>query len=736
MFHQDLDNNKEENEAQCCINNLTNRALKDAIEHWDQILFDPQGRFLIDLIVTEQEKAACHKNFGIKATDKITLSLDVYDTPILYEAFKQQYDLSDEESKQLRSIQRSLFPLQQELYFHLRRSSRVYLRMEHEFGFVDNVTPEQMEVALACAMFVVTERVVSCFQQIIKKAIKNNEWTRAFFFKQCELAREALAIEAQQLLLHQIEEIEGQTLTPELSKITTEELEEITQKLPATSKDVLHRDLSLGLVTWISGSKMSMNDQGFGAEHLAERRIITIPLNHKTKYRNLLRVLVPLLRAKSQVSETLRIEEMHANLIYLKKRYHLSQIICETAINTRSFSYYVTEEFHKSHDISLMIQGVHAYNAVELAEERLFHTPAVLCLAQYLPVIDTHAMTLKKEAILMSHLSFLNHLTDEDEGSEINKHIQKIFRIYKVFLLRKNREIYFSESHEGQSVIMGIGLLKKLWIEKIHKSDWRSHDYLVDARYALNRMIAYNLHYSHEFSKLIQSLSIFISEVSMSEYGGPSGIQDRVAILESQRQFSHNELIKIIAMLAVAEDKKAVVTLSRSLNKKLEQKCATHAQGATALINLVDEGLAYFLDEEFVRKTNNNRSFSQIRRIIGWFFHKNKAAHKAIANKVKKASYYAKPVKQANQNRQYSMSQTKVISELNNMLEGILDEIDQRKNRVLYTILKFVLFEIQDSIDDTTARKIIDDINSCYDLADDDTKEQLNKLKQLLLALS
>ena len=38
-------------------------------------------------------------------------------------------------------------------------------------------------------------------------------------------------------------------------------------------------------------------------------------------------------------------------------------------------------------------------------------------------MIDTHAMTLKKEAILMSHLSFLNHLTDEDEGSEINKQI-------------------------------------------------------------------------------------------------------------------------------------------------------------------------------------------------------------------------------------------------------------------------------------------------------------------------
>jgi hypothetical protein len=735
MPDQALENNIEGIEAQSCINNLINRALKDAIEHWDQILFDPQGRFLIDLLVTEQEKAACHKNFGIKATDKITLSLDVYDTPILYEAFKQQYDLSDEESKQLRPIQRSLFPLQQELYFHLRRSSRVYLRMEHEFGFVDNVTPEQMEVALACAMVEVTERVVSCFQQIIKKAIKNNEWTRAFFIKQCELVREALALEAHQRLLHEIEAIEGQTLTPELQKITTAELEEITQKLPATSKDVLHRDLSLGLVTWISGSKMSMNNQDFGTQHLAARRIITIPLNRKTKYRNLFRVLVPLLRKKSQQSKNLRIEEMHDNLIYLNKRYHLSHIICETVINTRSFSYYVTEASHESHDISLMIQGAHAHNALELAEERLFHTPAVLCFVQYLPVTDTHATTLKKEAILMSHLSFLNHLTDEDEDSEINKHIQKIFRIYKVFLLRKNREMYFSESHEGQSVIKGIGLLKKLWIKKNHKSDWRIHDYLLDAKYALSRMIAYNLHYFQEFSKLIQSLSIFISEVSMSEYGGPSGVQDRVAILESQRQFLYSELVKIIAMLAVAEDKKAVVTLSRLLNKKLEQKCAIHAQGATALISLVDEGLAYFLDEEFVRKTNNNRLLSQIKRIIGWFFHKNKAAHKAIANKVKKASYYAKPVKQANQNRQYSMSQTKVISELNNMLEGILDEIDQRKNRVLYTILKFVLFEIRDSIDEITARKIIGDINSCYDLADADTKEQLNKLKSYLIQL-
>ena len=83
------------------IKKLTQRAINTAMMQRGNLLYDPQGRFLMELTLTNHDKEDFKEAFGKEPTKTTTLSIDVSNIPALHEDFKKQYGLKDAQIKQL-----------------------------------------------------------------------------------------------------------------------------------------------------------------------------------------------------------------------------------------------------------------------------------------------------------------------------------------------------------------------------------------------------------------------------------------------------------------------------------------------------------------------------------------------------------------------------------------------------------------------------------------------------------
>lgn len=756
------------------VKKLTQRAIDTAMMQRGKLLYDPQGRFLIELTLTNHEKEDFKEAFGKEPSKTTTLSIDVSNIPALHEDFKKQYGLKDAQIKQLAPIRGSIIPLQQELYFHLRLCSRVYLKMESTFGFVDNVSPEQMKQAHSRAMAEVNKLIVAAFQKALKKATKHDKLDDVLFIQLLDKARSTISSKAHELLLQEIENISGQTLTPELKNISQEDIKALAKVLTATSNDLLHIDNDLNLATWISGSGVSAHNRGEGEQYLADRQIVNVSLNEKLSCRQRLQIRVPSLDVKEGIPADQIIRDVRQKLNAINHRYEMKKNIRPNALGVKAFSYNLftslndpsgdSKENKQSEGASHILQGAHQYNLSQLRSNGIKHSP-VFCFVQNISVngvgdnLGYKGNDLQKEVTLMSNLSLVHHLMDEKEDVATKSKAKVIFDRYYKYLNQENREPYFSQSQEGQLAMLDIRALKLSWVNNIDQSKSLNQDIFAQTKCALKNMMAHNFHYSHKFSKLFQSLSVFVEDASIS--GCKSGnegselINGRISVLDNAMQNPNSSIAKITCALATAVKPKQIWKLATQLKNAVDKKYDLHLQGAASLISVADQGGPSKLNAKsgfFSKLFSKIRSFfdknhgeDSKSRLLHQNYAKEMQAHEGMAKKMVDAHKTSKarpkvaPTKQNTivmtenplYNEEASREKDKdraLIEELVAIIASVEDD-----EQALYQVLNKALNEIKTTFDRKKVHRAMKHLNYAIETLEPSNQDELNQFKEKLL---
>ena len=568
-------------QQQACMKQLTERATNFALGHREHLLYDPQGRFLIDLSLTDIERASFKKAFGKEPSKIITLSLDVSEIPQLRNDFKKKYMLTEAQLKQLSAIKGSIIPLQQEFHFHLALTARTYAKLRN-----NTVSEQQIFKARQHALVAINKRVINEFTGALLRATKAGKLDDRKLIQQLDKARKTLYSKAHHIFCAEIAKIPGEKLTSHMAIVSKNDLKHLAEMTTATGHDLLHTDTGLGLATWISGSNVNALNRGEGEKHLADRQIVNISLDDKKSTRQRLQIRTSSLDIKKGIPNDQMVRNICHKLNILKHNYSMGKVIPKNALGTQAFTYnlYITlnDTFgaqkgnKQSQGARNIFAGAHQYNAMQLTSN-----PPVFCFVQNISVngfgsrLGFKGNALSREATLMSNMALIHNLMPIDSDKKMESKIKEIFDKYRGYLHRSPRESFFSKSEEGKTAGKAIKFVQDFWAKKDNRSDVSQQDTFTQAKGALKAMMAHNLHHKHSYAKLFQTLSVFVEDASIS--GCKSGneraqmINGRVAVLDSVMQRPDSAIAKIITALAHA-DSKSIKGVSKQLKKALDKE--------------------------------------------------------------------------------------------------------------------------------------------------------------------
>lgn len=659
-------------------------ALELASEH--PLAIGPQGRVLIDVVLQQNDLQSLlaeinrdlNLNFtsleealGRKPTQTTTVSLDIKTIPPLYEQFNHNLDqalqasgLTNNKSAQILSLLHSeptgsTIALQQEYHFHLAMCMRVY-KQTAAFKLTGN--DAKLQEAFEETMLEVNKLVMGYYAQALKSAVINPGPTldNALINKQLDKARKLLAPQAHKILMTKMIEKTGVVLTPAELKQTSEgiKLKHVAEKTSATINDVLHTDHGLGQITLIEGSQNTAHYRVTGNK-FAHRQLITLKLSNEGKIsvgsnpRIQIRIPSPVVKEGLSSDEEYS-ADVRVKLQHIKEHYHLDKRL--TGDNTIPKAYIYnsyTSLNHRLGDIRgnlqtqsalHILQGTHQYNATELTNDN-----PVLCFVQNISVngfgdtlgYDTRN-ELTIESTLMAELALLHTLYDKASAEEQSK-IKQVFNNYKDFL--KTLPTYsalFSQSPGGLTTIQLISELKEKWkipLPAILGDDNERYD----AKQALKHMMAANLHFSHTYAKLFQSLSVYTEKASIG--GCKSGneraqaINGRVGILNSGLNKNINLTIQDMAIkhgIASIAKGENVIEHVESLKLALDTSYnKTGLQNAASLVSLIDQGGASKVDAKTGRMATSTNQAEEQSSVMTNLYQSNAAsmqAHKKLTN--------------------------------------------------------------------------------------------------------
>ncbi|WP_058534300.1 hypothetical protein [Legionella saoudiensis] len=611
---------EQQTQQKAYIELLAERAKQEALARLADpstgpLLFDPQGRVLINVSLTTEELAQ-FDNLGHTPTPVTTVSLDVLGNPSpdfdgLKEEYREQYNLAqngltdddqikEKQEQALMGIRGSIIPLQQEYHFHLALTARSY-------AAAGRFTEAQMSQAHEAAMVRVQELITQAVKDSLAKATKKGEVDDVKLVQALDKARKNISTEAHRILVEEITRATGVILTKkEIKDLHLKHTAEITT---ATPNDVVHIDHDMGQTTLIAGSQVTAHDRGIGAQHLADRRLITIAHDDANQGPPRIQIRVPSLDVKEKIKPKDAIADVEVKLNHIRDKYQIGEQVDDGPTGIKAFTYNLHTALNDSFEggknkqsqgAQYILSGAHNYNAAQLDKE-----PPVFCLVQNISVngfgdsLGYGWNKLRNEATLMTEMSMMYNLVAKDDPQRAR--VEDAFKAYKAYLSDDNRPAYFSQSPQAEEARKAIKDVKAGWAKTagrgvVDEQLSTAEQTVESAKIALKAMMANNLHHSHEHAKLFQSMSMFVEQASIA--GCKSGneraqaINGRVAVLDSVASQQNDPIVQAINAVAQAKTSKEVTKATANLKQALDSKYDNHLQSGPSIISAVDQGAA------------------------------------------------------------------------------------------------------------------------------------------------
>ena len=552
---------------------LTTKAKDIAKKNLKEMAFDPQERLLIDVSLEPMEiakileklninvdpKLSLEEALGRKPTPITTISVDISNDKVLHDEFVdkltealKKIEVSDKDAVGITDYldkipKGSIIALQQEFHSHLSLACRVYQEVD-KIKFTGK--EKEMQDAHKDAMLEVNQLIMKAYAEALKSAFKEDgSLDMAKVNKSLDTARKEITKQAHTILIKKIIENTGVTLKEEDLKKAVDgtSIKHIAERTTASPNDFLHTDTKIGLATWIAGSENTAHQRLVGTK-FGDRQIITHFIDDSDhiyagkKQRIQIRTPSPVVKEGLKKDEY--IADVATKLAHIKDHYDLvNRASGDNLGRPKAYIYnsytafndynddLTTKNFQTKSAIHIL-HGAHQFNASQLKDK-----DAVFCFVQNISVNgfgDTLGYDkkneLKIESTLMTEMALLHTLYEtESDKTKINA----VFALYKSFLNTPyiNKQ-FFSLSSQGQEAIKAIQNLKE---------EWKKPDAVVAVQdksiLALRNLMAHNLHFTHEYSKLFQALSVYVEQASIG--GCKSGneraqaINGRVAILDS-----------------------------------------------------------------------------------------------------------------------------------------------------------------------------------------------------------
>ena len=577
-------------------------ALRIARDPDTRLNFDPQGRLLVD-------------------TGKSIVSIDIAGYPDLQDKYNQQikYLLLERDGIEkveadaiLNSLndlksKNSIIFLQQELHFHLMLSLRLYERQfgeKYAHGDIELHKFYDFAEIHAATMAEVNQSVMQAFVDGLVQARATGKLRD--INKVLNAARARIISDAHDILLEKV-----MTNHPDidLSKYNKSQTERDAKHTTATDKRILHQDENLATVTEIEGSCVTSHDRTMGSRfaHRGIKRYRYDPENGVTYPLSGNKVRSPSLPAKKGFFEQQYIDDTVTKISELEKDYNFKNPFTYNLLTAMNDFLGDTGGNLQSQSARHIILGAHAYNrGVKSSKQNNF------CLIQAISVngfgrplgyrtYGAFMRPLADEATLLTEMT-LCHNIDPDLRSLI---------CYKDFLSQSQppegffakiasfftSTKYFVKSTFGKELREGIAAKKLVW-QKVQDVD--PDDYVALARASLQKIMAYDLHYSHDYAKIIQALSLFLEEDAV--FGCKSG-NERTPIIDERGQIMEQPqlpdyLVAAFVGLSRATNEQAAQDMAHLLKGAID-RCYNdeNVYGSTALIPLVDQGAGHKISQ-------------------------------------------------------------------------------------------------------------------------------------------
>ncbi len=672
---------------------LAKIAQTETVKKGDNLSFDPQGRVLINVTPNaEQIKGIMEKikkivpqegldidiqsltleeAVGKPVTPTTTVSLDIKSDPGLKNKLNTQlrFALEKIETPQNAAAiinllnsqpKSSIIALQQEYHFHLALVSRVYEKV------APGLPKEKMAAAHQAAMIEVNKLVMDAYAKALKGAMKDGALDMAKLNKSLDKARKEILPEAHSIMMKQIVRHTGRILTKQELKGLTDgtSIKHVAEGTTATPNDVLHMDSEQGLATLIAGSENTAHDRIKGNQ-FAHRQLITHILKADGRVeanknpRIQIRTPSPVLKA-GLADDNAYINDVATKLAIIPNEYQLNKHLSGDKNKPKAFIYNSYTAINdtwgdingnlQTQSADHILRGAHRYNVRQLRDNA---ADPVFCFVQNISVNgfgDTLGYEtgnpLREESTLITEMALLHTLyATSSEGDQAK--ITDVFNKYKEYLSSSPRPSYFSNSPAGKEAINMIQTLKTEW--KNTEEAPLGNELVDNAKAALKSLMAHNLHFDHEYSKLFQALSVFTEEASIG--GCKSGneraqaINGRVAIFDAlQNQPLSREMEKISeALEQLAWGGSTVPGAAAALKTALDTEYnRVGLQSAASIVSLVDQGASAKVEaKKGLLWWFTSRNYAEEQASVMDNLHQSKAgsmqAHKSLTTMMKEA---------------------------------------------------------------------------------------------------
>ncbi|MDF1684750.1 MAG: hypothetical protein P1U36_08860 [Legionellaceae bacterium] len=491
----------------------------------------------------------------------------------------------------------SELPLQDEFAFHLMLAARVYEKIATDLDLETDL--QKIEIARQAAMRRVNRYIKRAYREAEKVANEPEGLNLAKFNASLDKARKKLAPMAHTILMEKIIEETGIIFTAK----NLENAKKIAEKTPATTQDILYVNKAAGLVTLIKGSEHTAHDRVAGKSKFAHRQMITCRRNEDGTIRAGLnpriQIRTPSPVVKKGLKEKAIISDVVDKLSEVTEVYDLGHKLSSDKPKAFIYNRY-TAIGDKLGDIKGNLQtqsarhilrGAHEYNAKNIKGDN-----GVFCFVQNISVngfgktlSHTSRNPLVRESTLMAEMALMHTLCD---GTEF----EKLFDNYKEYLTYSPKESYFSETQYGDIARTKIQEIKAQWQNKelaqVTEVGSEDEELVSSVKDSLKKLVAHDLHCTHEYAKLVQTLSVFSEKASIG--GCKSGneraqaINGRVLMLDGMKPSSEIAL-KLEDLAGAPKDE--VRSKAEALNECIhEQYNKEGLYAAASVISLVDQG--------------------------------------------------------------------------------------------------------------------------------------------------
>jgi len=483
----------------------------------------------------------------------------------------------------------SIIPLQEEFYFHLALATRVYEQIVRDLFPASNqalypkAKLEQLtKEAHTSTMHQVMEHIHKAYQDARAAATKDGVLDVSIMNKHLDKARAKITPLAHTQLMQNIVEKTGIVFKPEHFK----RAKKIAESTTATDDDILYVNKQQGLVTLIKGSKITAHHRVKGSD-FGHRQLITHQIDAEGHVSELayprIQIRTPSPVVKKGLKEPAIIKDVVTKIKTVVEAYGLEQTLIYNRYTAINDTLGDTGGNLQTQSAAHILQAAHQYNhEVALAGDDAYFLVENISVNGFGDTLGYEKQDpLLIESTLMAEMALVHTLTGH----------KGMMGLYKAYLMTENRPKYFSESEQGKSVIKVIQNLKSKW-QKETPDVSQEEDDVTLAKGCLKKLMAQNAHFTHEYAKLIQALSVYVEPVSLG--GCKSGneraqaINGRVLILDAMKPGSpmHTQL----KALASAQDYH-VMGAAEALKQIIDNTYNDQAlYGAASVVSLVDQG--------------------------------------------------------------------------------------------------------------------------------------------------